>query len=551
LIGDSKKTAFVVVNDWKASKGPMHVYEDRAHLVHALLTHLRDGKRCFVCANSKKTVHRLTRLIREEFGDVKKLTSITSENSQTKEAQDFLLGLPNTCLEYDCVLVSPAVGTGVDITFPHGESKVDAVFGFFVSLVNTHFDVDQQICRVRHPGAVHVWVDQQKLSFCTDQRVIETDLLSTANWNFLKIGYEEDGTPKYSDADKIYATIFSEVTALRRASKNNFLENFSNLRKQNGWDVITVPKDETASKWGQELLATASELEEDARIERLLVIPATSSSDYSTLVKRSKRGSLSPDDTAKMRRYEIERFYLLPISRELIEEDEDGNLRDAVRTFELLVGSDDDLDNWWLRLESLARPNRVLAIDVNEARTKKRLLESLFMSAGVYAIGQGFKCDVIITKDSLTDFVETCREERERIERLLDTSLRQDLRTKPTSQLSTFLRHVGLSLQHHDAKKEGNSKVYRYHVDAGRLAKVDTVVQRRKSQSCMGEWNELQRRRFPGEAAETAATAQAAIPSENESVLEEVDLDAIDAELDAKSELYARIPDLAPVEPDF
>jgi hypothetical protein len=44
--------------------------------------------------------------------------------------------------------------TGIDITFPDGACFVDRVFGFFFSFINTHTDIDQQLSRVRNPGAV-------------------------------------------------------------------------------------------------------------------------------------------------------------------------------------------------------------------------------------------------------------------------------------------------------------------------------------------------------------------------------------------------------------
>jgi hypothetical protein len=254
---------------------------------------------------------------------------------------------------------------------------------------------------------------------------------------------------------------------------------------------------------------------------------------------------LLPFDAAKMRRHEIERFYLQAISKELVELDQDGALRDSVKTFELLVGSDDDLDNWWLWAQSRPRPNAVLAIDVNETRNMRGLLERLFTVAGIYEKDRGFKCDVTVTRDVLTEFVTVCREQRERIERLLDTSLRKDLDTKATRQLGAFLGRVGLSLQKYATKKEGDAKIYLYRVNAGQLATVQAVAQRRKSMTAKAEWEELQRARFPEDAPETGASV------EDESASDGDELDAIQAALDAKAELYARAPELAPTEPDF
>jgi Origin of replication binding protein len=564
LIGESKKTAFVVVNDWTTIKGAMNLYEDRGHLVHELLQQVTAGKRCFICSNSKKTIHQLTRLIAEEFHGTKKLMTITAENSQTPEAQAFLLGLPSTCLEYDCVLVSPAVGTGVDITFPQGESKIDAVFGFFVALVNTHFDIDQQLCRVRHPGAVNVWVSPQKFSLSTDQRVIEAELLQTANRNFRTIGYDADGAPKYSDADRLYVSIFSEVSALRRASKNNFRQNFCNLRKRSGWEVVTIPKEEDASERGKELVETARSLVEAAQRATLLNIRPISESEYATLIKKSKHGSVSADEEAGMRRYEIERFYSRAISKELIEDDRDGAYREEIRLFELLECNENELDNWWLRLQSDTQVHQVMEIDINETKARKRLLIKLFESAGIYEHGRGFNCEIIITQDVLTDFVATCRKERAAIERLLDISLRKDLAAKTTRQLSVFLGLVGLAIQKSGTRKQGESKIYLYRISADSLAKILAEVQRRRDPTAKTEWGALQEQRFPDDpeterlmdsirARRQRAVSRAVeeMDSEDSDPEDFIDLDLAEVELDAKAELYGRDPDEAPLEPDF
>jgi Origin of replication binding protein len=555
LMGESKKTAFVVVNDWATPRGEMSLYEDKGHLVYELLQQLGTGKRCFVCANSKKAVLRLTRLIAEEFHGTKKLMTITSSNSQTREVQEFLLGLPGTCLAYDCVLVSPAVGTGVDITFPKGESKVDAVFGLFVALVNTHFDIDQQLCRVRHPGAVNVWVSPQKFAFSTDQRVIEADLLQTADRNFRKVGYDADGTPRYSDADRLYATIFSEVTALRRASKNNFRENFRKLRERSGWQVVSVSKDDDASEQGKELEETARFLEEQARHEALLTIPAISDEEYGALIKKSKRGSLTPNEETHMRRHEIERFYLRPISKELIEADRDGAYRDEIRAYELLESTDDQLDNWWLRLQPDTQIHKVMQIDLNESRARRRVLIQLFTAAGIYMKGQGFDCEVIVTQDALGPFIDTCRRERSAIERLLDVSLRKDLATKATRQLNVFLSYIGLTLEKSGTRKQGESKVYLYRVSADRLSAIQAEVRRRQDPAAKAEWNTLQEQRFPDDLEAEAIMEQARERRRKAAAkaTEEMgyDLDRIEAELDAKAELSARTPEEAPAEPDF
>jgi hypothetical protein len=269
-----RKMALVVINEYAAPRGSMQLYNDKGHLIQQLYSHLAEGKRCFVCANSRKEVNALGKALQESFKESKKFKVITGENSQTAGAQEFLLSLPNSMLEYDCVLVSPAVGTGIDITFPNGETRIDAVFGLFSPRVNTHFDIDQQLCRVRHPGSVHVWISPQKFRFSTERKLILSELKVSALRNgFQYAGLNADGSPIYSDADQKYMRIFSEVRAAARASKNELREHFCALRKFSGWDIDVLERDVAASKDGNELAKFGKEMAAEERVRRSEALP--------------------------------------------------------------------------------------------------------------------------------------------------------------------------------------------------------------------------------------------------------------------------------------
>jgi hypothetical protein len=62
-------------------------------------------------------------MIREEFGEIRRRLVITSEESQTPKIRDFLSDVRNQILEYDVLMVSPAMGTGVDITLENDECR--------------------------------------------------------------------------------------------------------------------------------------------------------------------------------------------------------------------------------------------------------------------------------------------------------------------------------------------------------------------------------------------------------------------------------------------
>jgi len=109
----------------------MRVYNSRTDLENQLVQAVKDGKRCFVASNSRKAVDTLEELILRRCGKDIKLRKITSDNSQKESERDFVLNIATQYLEIQVLLCSPSLGTGIDITFPNGEQKVDHVFGFF------------------------------------------------------------------------------------------------------------------------------------------------------------------------------------------------------------------------------------------------------------------------------------------------------------------------------------------------------------------------------------------------------------------------------------
>jgi hypothetical protein len=94
-----------------------------------------------------------------------------------QEVKALIADVKIKALDYQVILTSPSLGTGVDITFPDQEKLIDIVFGFFGPKVNTHFDCDQQLGRVRHPGEVKVWLTGARFHFETNREVIKQDII--------------------------------------------------------------------------------------------------------------------------------------------------------------------------------------------------------------------------------------------------------------------------------------------------------------------------------------------------------------------------------------
>lgn len=217
----------------------MKVFQSKKDLQNRMLDAIREGKRCFIASNSKATVELLEQLIRKEFGSSLKMVAITSDNSRGKFETHFVQNIQTEFLKVQVLICSPSLGTGIDISFPDGRCEVHEVFGFFSPHVNKHTDIDQQLARVRNPGAVSVWFDAGGSNYETSLDVVRRQL-ALANYVPTAINglLDDDGNPSFNEADPLL-NIAAHVMVAQRSSQNKIVSLFERLRQSNGWEIVT------------------------------------------------------------------------------------------------------------------------------------------------------------------------------------------------------------------------------------------------------------------------------------------------------------------------
>lgn len=433
----------------------MRLHRDRKLLEMELIAAVRRGERCFVTTNSKEFALNAERMIRNECGEDVVLRVVTGENSQDEGVVKFVKNIRTEFLKVQVVLASPSLGTGIDITFPNGECKVDRVFGFFYPLVNTHTDIDQQLCRVRNPGAVDVWIDRATFNFTCNVEVIKDELARAYAVKRAVRGRRPDGMVDYDPNDPLLL-ICAHVTALERASKNRLVELFCKLRETNGWVIERVEGRANESPYDE-----ARSQRREERAEMLLKAPKLTQSDYIDLDARvSKGATLSPEDKAAYEKYVFENTVGVPLDEELVEMNVDGRLIDRVQTMA-------EITALWVRndfpdlLEALVEP-----IQLPKGRLRMtspaRMIGVLMRLAGLTTLA-GFKADCLVTSASLAEFVRVCRENRTAIEEIFSEAMRDDVEQNPVRQLNSFLNRIGLRLKVARSEKTQTGGKTRYY----------------------------------------------------------------------------------------
>jgi len=485
LTEKQKKVTFLI-NDYVPESKSLYVYGGSEHLTKHLVDSIDNGKRVFVCANSKRKIKQLAGYFDTKYGDTKKVFSITSSNSQENDSQYFIENIKEEILNYDVVLVSPSVGTGVDISFPNNSQEIDCVYGFFEARINTHFDIDQQLSRVRHPKEIRVWVSPEQFRFETSIDVIKREIGLTDRAAKKLLHIEDNGTCVYDSPDDAYLNIYADVKSLERGSKNNLKKQFISMKKHYGWEIINVELDKEKSTEGAEVISVAKEIQEQVRVQSIMQAKLVTKDEYIALHKASDKLPLTEFHLSAMRRYEIESFYYTDVTKELIEKDKDGKLRYQIRAYEDYVTEDSILmAKDFTEIDVL---NRHIT-DKKTLLARKRFFQELFVLAGLLNDDKSFNTDKVITNDEMAQCVKYMTSHSTKIQRWFEISLRKDYKTKPIQQIGVFLKMFGITWKRTEKKRSDGGKDYFYNIRSENVEYLNETVALRNNPEHTEKWH--------------------------------------------------------------
>jgi hypothetical protein len=440
----------------------LELFDSETALREELLAAIERGERCFVTCNSKRTVNVLKEVIEQRLGQGIKMRVITSDNSRDPSEIEFVKNICDEFLKIQVLICSPSLGTGIDITFrdpdqkePSGLCKVDNVFGFFHAKVNTHTDMDQQLSRVRNPGAIKVWISPAQFHYTSNFDVIRDDLARARAVPRAVKGYSDDGLTDYEPNHPLLM-IYTHVTAAQRASKNRLVTLFSDLRTSQGYRII---RNQTHMKNEDRKEAERKIWNDHAT--GLFQSPVLDDHDYLDLSIRQADGEpLSLRDRLAYERNTLQRALGVELTYDMIKLNYDGALLDRVEVLSQVLGQ-------WADLRSLA--DLVLSSqELPLARLPKLALQSLLVlimtKAGI-ADDSGPVRGQIISSGDLAEFALLCDRNRTILETVLAGAIRADVKSNPVRQLNQFLKLAGLRMDEVQRRKHRGRSVRLYGFD--------------------------------------------------------------------------------------
>ena len=468
----------IYINTFDRLKGKLDIYNSKSQLIGEIHRSIKQGLRCYVTSNSLKFVKDIDEVIRKDFPNAKVMT-ITSETvTSSGPIFEFLDNPSGEAINYDVILTSPSVSSGVDISFPDDEEIIDVVYGVFEALVLTHFECDQQLSRVRHPKRTKVYLSPRTFNFETNFDVVLHDALSLEMMDHLIEGYDHKGKKKYQEDDP-FLQLAASIFSYQRASKNRLKQNFIQYKEAQGWEISFVEDDKAIQAEGSLKALEGKNLTTAKAINSLMEAPKITRKQFQELIeKKDSEHSLSAEENAVFVRGTIESFYRQEISENLINLDNRGKFRKAVQTFEKLTEKETS-SSYDSILDLKFEENSDSLFLLSNDHHRHMYVAACLFKAGIYVEGK-FLPEQIVVSDDLVAFVDFLESTRVKFEHIFNNTLRGDLRTKPMSQLSQMLSYVGLSMKKVLSRKKGSGKKYYYKINPEKYDVILEIVKNRK-----------------------------------------------------------------------
>ena len=223
----SNKAVLPSVHVWinqqkiRAGQTPILLFESQQHLVSELEVAVDEGQKCFVTSNSKTLVENLQWLWPDRFGSGRLGSPNHLDTVSSEEVQGFISDPATRIRDYDVVLTSPSLGTGVDISLVTIANWL--TWSSASSSPHESLRDRSALARVRDPGAIEVWITARRWNYETEFEIVREDIMRQSLFKNVLKGYTAEGAPQYASTDPFInmAALTTPATAPRRTISAN------------------------------------------------------------------------------------------------------------------------------------------------------------------------------------------------------------------------------------------------------------------------------------------------------------------------------------------
>lgn len=360
------------INDFKFAGRSIEMYPSRDQLIASLLDHVKQRQRFFVATNNREFAETLVVMIHQRWPEAR-IMLVSSRTSDRADVKAFLRDPEGKVTQYDIVIATPSMATGVSIDV---EGHFSATFGFFNQRPATYQDCDQAISRVRGNIPTKVWVQEIKH---TRPPLPEDYFYALAYKRELTTRIRLPGErPEFTKGELLWFDIYARLSWLEECWMHSKRERFIDLKVNTGHEVAFIEPDEQAELDGRMAVIEANYDALRQEVEAILAAEDLSSEDLDRIAAKPVK---SREDEILLKRSLIKSHLgKLPFTFENIRETlAKGHLRKRRNIQQINDGLDANIDR-----DKLERAKSKRAVTDFSHRTKESEgFTALLQAAGI------------------------------------------------------------------------------------------------------------------------------------------------------------------------
>ena len=492
---------FLIRNAYQSEGYPVRFIQspDRTVITGELLADIQAlpaGKVLFVTTDSKGTSKAIARLMTKEAPD-KRVLLVNSETSGGECEREFIQ-TPDVVLtrgEYDIIICSPSVATGVSI---ETQNIITQVYGIFTGTSSTDGDMAQALGRVREPVQRIVWCAKQgsnfsKVSRSTNALELKDHLRqrATATIQLIRSSLKEDVAEELSYYDwqsDSHLNLFCRIAAEQNFAMYN-LRDALLVRFMFEGNQVTV-EDRESNPAVKSMLAIARQ--EQQEVDALAMLGAEDLTLNEILLLEQKEG-LGREESLAAAKFYFKEFYCLDgLTLEDVLWDNEGRRRGELLNLEVQLFPGVGVDRTARALEKQATWNQgYCPWDISGSELRRWLRTQIGIDGLLAKVRSGWQW----CKYDLKPYADRARELRRQIKVALHYTITEGM--SDTQIIHQLLSQLGIKLVMNWSRSypgyEGE-KLRVYSLDIAHWEQLWAVLQRRQMKR-----EQLQKQRLGGE----------------------------------------------------
>lgn len=493
---------YIVHNSWRNCASSWQIYnycqKSPNKLVSNLEAHIQQGGKPFICLSAQKLTSKwgtqtLETYLGQKFPQ-KKILRIDSESLADPQhpAYGCITKLESVLKQYDIVLASPSIETGISIELKHFTSVWAIAQG-----IQAENAVRQTLSRLRDNVPRHLWCARYSFNKIGNGSTSIPVLLSS-NQRFTQLNIrllQQTDFAYFDDLDTGFQAesllCWAKMAVRYNAGATNYRDSILAGLKAEGHQIIDAAKYKQPTKIESSdncLVAAITEISTQnylAECSAIACCPDLSPRQHQSLKKRPIK-SLS--DRRKIRKYEIQQRYFLPVTPELVSLDDDGWYQKIRIHYFLTVGRPYLADRDTIVARKLIEQGNGSLFLPDFNKSQLGAIVGTLEILGIPILLQNCTRELRNTDDDLQSLAEIAHRNRREIKTILNIGIAKNY--TPIAIVSRLLNKIGCKIKCVRSQTQNRKRIRVYRIMAAEDCR-EQVFDRWFSIDCQRPGNSL------------------------------------------------------------